>query len=403
MANWIYNCIELPALPEWDKVAYPYAFISYYSDGYRLFLSSAPFHDSGDDDVRPKTSGELMRYDGHAGASAWTFVEQISFTGGLIATRSPMWANYDVLYRKGSVYLAASDPVAVSGNWIYNYVEIPPLPEWDKVTYPYANISYGDNHTPFYLGVTTVRTVVDNGVYTGEVSTGRMRTYTVGSDGNWVRGSEMAYRVIRLIDYPLIWTNDDIINVADGSVYLAASESVKAPQDATQYTHVWDGGTDTIPAGCETAGVLTYTCRLCGEQKTEEIPARGHTEVTDKAVAPTCTAAGLTEGAHCSVCDTVLTAQQTVPAKGHSYENGTCGACGEQDPAYVPEKDNTPTGVATIGEKHLLGLMFSPLFVRALTCKRSADNEETTDVLVSSDGYTLTDKDGVYLVPKEDE
>ena len=43
------------------------------------------------------------------------------------------------------------------------------------------------------------------------------------------------------------------------------------------------------------------------------------TPAVDAAVAPTCTATGLTEGSHCSVCEKVLVAQQTVPATGHSF------------------------------------------------------------------------------------
>ena len=40
----------------------------------------------------------------------------------------------------------------------------------------------------------------------------------------------------------------------------------------------------------------------------------------DEAVAATCTETGLTEGSHCSVCPMVFTAQQTIPATGHSYK-----------------------------------------------------------------------------------
>lgn len=44
----------------------------------------------------------------------------------------------------------------------------------------------------------------------------------------------------------------------------------------------------------------------------------GHTPVTDAAVAPTCTESGLTEGSHCSVCSAVITAQEKLPATGHT-------------------------------------------------------------------------------------
>ncbi len=76
--------------------------------------------------------------------------------------------------------------------------------------------------------------------------------------------------------------------------------------------------TITAPT-CTEAGFTTYTCSACGDTyKADEVAALGHTEVTDEAVAPTCTETGLTEGKHCSACNTVTVKQNVVAAKGHT-------------------------------------------------------------------------------------
>jgi len=66
-----------------------------------------------------------------------------------------------------------------------------------------------------------------------------------------------------------------------------------------------------------TTGEVQYTCQNCNEVKTETIPAKGHTIVTDKGVTPTCTQSGLTEGKHCSVCNEVLRKQKKLAPKKH--------------------------------------------------------------------------------------
>ncbi len=71
---------------------------------------------------------------------------------------------------------------------------------------------------------------------------------------------------------------------------------------------------------CTAQGYTTYTCSRCSNTyKDSYVAAKGHAEVIDKAVAATCTTSGKTEGKRCSVCNEVLTAQEVIPATGHSY------------------------------------------------------------------------------------
>lgn len=93
--------------------------------------------------------------------------------------------------------------------------------------------------------------------------------------------------------------------------YRAAAvppDAVKAPDEAHHYELAgWGGDYSSITADAE------FTARYTA------IP---HTEVVDKAVEPTCTKTGLTEGRHCSVCSAVLVEQKVVPAKGHRWDGG---------------------------------------------------------------------------------
>ncbi len=79
---------------------------------------------------------------------------------------------------------------------------------------------------------------------------------------------------------------------------------------------------------------------------TWETPA-AHTVVEDAAEAPTCTTDGKSAGSHCSVCNEIITAQETVSATGHSWgewtvktpaactaagvETRTCANCSETE------------------------------------------------------------------------
>lgn len=61
-------------------------------------------------------------------------------------------------------------------------------------------------------------------------------------------------------------------------------------------------------------------------------PACKHSETVIKGYAPTCTATGLTDGKTCTICGETTLEQETIPALGHSYEQGKCVNCGGEDP-----------------------------------------------------------------------
>ena len=86
--------------------------------------------------------------------------------------------------------------------------------------------------------------------------------------------------------------------------------------EETPHTHQYSEEITKAPT-CTEQGVKTFTCS-CNDSYTEAIDMLPHTEVVDNAVAPDCENAGLTEGKHCSVCNTVIVAQETVAALGHA-------------------------------------------------------------------------------------
>ena len=146
--------------------------------------------------------------------------------------------------------------------------------------------------------------------------------------------------------------------LTEGSHCAVCGQVLTAQQTIPATGHSWDEGVVTKEPDCTEKGSKLYTCISCHSERTEEIPANGHSPVTDPAVPATCTEDGLTEGSHCEVCHTVLVPQETVPAAGHHYDNGlvtvpatctengvktfTCTACGDSYTEVIPAAGHQP-------------------------------------------------------------
>ena len=90
---------------------------------------------------------------------------------------------------------------------------------------------------------------------------------------------------------------------------------------------------------------------------TRTVVKEGHKAVKDAAVAATCETTGKTEGSHCSVCNTVIKAQTTTAALGHSWDSGkvtkaaTCTVAGTKTYTCTRCKKTRTETIAATGHK----------------------------------------------------
>ena len=113
------------------------------------------------------------------------------------------------------------------------------------------------------------------------------------------------------------------IDFTDGNDYLTCAE-ILCMEDFTiidPHSHSWGEAVVVIEGDCENDGLNRYTCSVCSIVKNEIVP-KGHIEVTDEKLEPTCTEYGLTAGSHCSRCGETVVMQTVIPAIGHDFADG---------------------------------------------------------------------------------
>ena len=214
-------------------------------------------------------------------------------------------------------------------------------------------------------------------------------TFTPSSSGNYTFESTGSLDT-KVYVYSSSWSelgvNDDAgtdsnfklnLNLTSGNKYYVKVRAYGSKVGTTKFSVVKDHthsytSSVTTQATCKNEGVKTYKCS-CGASYTESIAKKDHTIVSDKSVDATCTKTGLTEGKHCSVCNTVTVAQKTVAKKEHKDSNGDgkCDSCKKQLSADKPEASKCYCNCHGSGISKLffkISLIFKRIFGLDRTC-----------------------------------
>jgi hypothetical protein len=109
---YLYNGVQLPPLPEWDREMYPYAVLTNIVGSYslELYYDNVLYHKDGV--VYFKQDITILRSFLDKDTTQWGDFEERLYSEGDVWI-IPMWTNTDILNSDGSVYLAASDPIPV--------------------------------------------------------------------------------------------------------------------------------------------------------------------------------------------------------------------------------------------------------------------------------------------------
>lgn len=295
VAKCYFNDYILPALPEWDQDTYPYALIYQNKDTWAFYLMclDSPFY------VTTANGVQVIAYSTDAQVKAfeywrsdpweWTPTEYNTSGGDNVEAiyLNPdkadfVWTNTDIYNDSGVVVYPSTEPVpiwefdqksfligftlGISGKplplskktpiaYLYNGVQLPGLPEWDREAYPYAAIFHTPNDDTIsfyneyaYLLVSTeplrCRTKTFAGVSSRVIRISNAHSglcYHCGFDIEATH--EVFDTFVRYPDFDIaadsgadlsspyfpskvIWANHDIIDNDDESVYLAASEPI---------------------------------------------------------------------------------------------------------------------------------------------------------------------------------
>lgn len=132
------------------------------------------------------------------------------------------------------------------------------------------------------------------------------------------------------------------------SVVASGCNGLKESINELRCDHVMVDGEVTKEPTCQEEGEMLKECTLCTYTETETLDKLKHAVVILKAVSPTCTKSGLTEGQKCADCEEILVAQKVVAPTGHNIVmdeavEPTCSTVGKTEGSHCENCDTVFT------------------------------------------------------------
>lgn len=260
-------------------------------------------------------------------------------------------------------------PLIVSGAIAVAAITVSTIVSVSAVNNPKNHVhSYGE------WSVETAATCVTEGTSVRYCECGDKQTSTVGATGHTYDE----------------WT---VVEAAtcekDGSKVRYCVCGMAQQAEVSSVGHQFGEWEITSNATCKDIGSERRSCE-CGKTETREIAKNNsHIEVVDKAIASTCTSAGLTEGSHCSVCRIVIVEQKEIDILPHTYDDRYDDSCNNCD--YVRVADCPHTNTITIPGK-------------AATCTNSGVTEGKRclscgkDVIAQTEITTLGHTESAWII-----
>ena len=133
---------------------------------------------------------------------------------------------------------------------------------------------------------------------------------------------------------------------SDGTYHWHTATCEHTDEVSGKSEHVWNSGEVSTEPTCTTMGEKTFTCTVCGQTKTEEIGATGHSYSDEWS-------SDETYHWHTATCEH---ADEVTGKSEHTYVNGVCSVCGHEQGTPVSNgleftlnEDNSSYSVTGIG------------------------------------------------------